>query len=225
MKMQNNDSTFDALDRIRDAGVKFVGAIKAKRMAIADLYAVYLDALDDEQIAITIQRAFSALSKPPKTDELAAQIGYLAVSSERRRVSEVKKALVEARAAKIDASGMYAWLIKRARINHGKRQGHTPASLKPPVHAFATKLFVEAKNRTTLAKAPIPVACEPGEFLIQICERQPNGKFIASWIKATKSDFEFLASAATVLPSPANSQSSSTSATRADLVQQAQQAA
>jgi len=54
-------------------------------------------------------------------------------------------------------------------------------------------VHANAANKAVLEKAPYPAACEPEDYLIQVCQKQSDGTFVSVWLHADRNgNLDFL---------------------------------
>lgn len=202
--VDENNVNFGTIDRIRSARDNYNGAINSRYAALVMFYDVYCDAKTNAAVASAIETEYATLPNCPKTKHLSNKIAYIAFSAEKRRVSEVHKILVAAHAAGVTVVGMLDWLIINERgVRRGGQASHRGPKL-PDLYKVAKSIHSNARNKVVLSKAPYPAACEPEDYLVQVCQKQSDGTFVSVWLHADrKGTLEFLRPAVAQAAKPA----------------------
>lgn len=208
------------LSRIRTAAGLFSSGNKMKYQAIADLYAIYLEAKADPAVAAEIESQYSAEGFP-KTDLLTNKVLWLGFEDgvARQRISDMHQLLLECEKQGKAPADLVDWFTsqggwrkvlaeaagssdpKKTKRTSSKSSGDSGSGsesnhmeLPDPRKLFdALDAFnAEARFQSSSNLPPIPVGIEVGEFLVQICRKTSADSFLTYWAKLTEKELEHI---------------------------------
>jgi hypothetical protein len=175
--------------RIDAAGAMWMKSVEQKRRALTQLYCVWLSGRRDPEVAAKIKAAYEARKSAeelPETKSLVAKILYLAASKERRRVSEYKSDFEAAKDEGVDGAGMYEWLVKRHQKPLASKSASPDTSTFKLLFGYAKKLS-KPENGHEVDASAVPVACNKGEYILQVLQPIAGGGYLSSWVVVSES--------------------------------------